>query len=348
MTEEIRRIATLDVDTLANYLAVAAPALAGNVRVRPVAGGQSNPTFFLDCPDASYVLRKQPPGQLLPSAHAVDREYRVMDALRATDIPVPKMIHYCADRSVLGTPFFIMEAVEGRVFHDMSLPGLTPAERAIAYDSVADTLADLHSVDVASIGLADYGRGNDYYGRQLRRWAGQYANERTRDLPGMEELIGWLSRNQPADDQAATICHGDYRVGNLILGLARPTVRAVIDWELSTLGNPMADLAHCLMFWRIGTDDYGGLADQPLAELGIPSEERFVERYFRRRGVPNSLTNFHRSFALFRFALIAEGIAVRARKGNANSANADALGDRAARFTRAALDLATGSALLPS
>jgi aminoglycoside phosphotransferase (APT) family kinase protein len=231
-----------------------------------------------------------------------------------------------------------MEAVAGRVFHDSSLPGLTPAQRAVAYESVAQTLAELHLLDPGNLGLADYGRPADYFGRQLRRWVGQYERDRTRDLAGMERLIAWLSANQPVGDTAATLCHGDYRVGNVVLGKEEPVIRAVLDWELSTLGHPMADLAHCLMFWRLRPNEYGGVAGLPLDELGIPREDEFIACYFTRFGGANRLTLFHRAFALFRFALIAEGVAVRAAKGNANSASADAVGDNAARFTEAALE----------
>jgi aminoglycoside phosphotransferase (APT) family kinase protein len=338
VTIDERQIGRLDVRALTHYFREAAPELARSFQVRPVAGGQSNPTFFLDYADRSVVLRKQPPGELLPSAHAVDREYRVMHALRDTNVPVPRMLHFCTERSVLGTPFYVMEAVEGRVFHDSSLPGLTPAERGIAYESVAHTLAELHSLDPATLGLADYGRPTDYFGRQLRRWVGQYERDRTRDLAGMDRLIAWLNANQPVGDTASTLCHGDYRVGNVVLGNVAPVIRAVLDWELSTLGHPMADLAHCLMFWRLRPNEYGGVAGLPLHEIGIPHEDEFIECYFERLGSANTLSIFHRAFALLRFALIAEGVAVRAAKGNANSATADAVGGYAARFTEAALE----------
>ncbi len=293
--------------------------------------------------DATLFRRKQPPGELLPSAHAVEREYRVMKALEGTCVPVPRMLHFCGDRGVLGTPFYVMEAVNGRVFHDAALPGLTCPQRALAYASVAETLADLHSLDPAALGLADFGKPADYYSRQLRRWVGQYESDRTGDLPGMDRLIAWLIRNLPNDDGKSILTHGDYRIGNVILGDPVPAVRAVLDWELSTLGHPMADLAHCLMFWRLKPEEYGGLAGLSLPELGILSEEEFIACYFARRGLPNMLTTFHRAFALFRFALIAEGVAVRARRGNANSANAEAVGLRAARFTKVALEVVDGT-----
>jgi aminoglycoside phosphotransferase (APT) family kinase protein len=343
-----RQIAQFDVKALTDYFRAAAPDLGLPFRVRPVAGGQSNPTFFLDYNDRSVVLRKQPPGELLPSAHAVDREYRVMQALRDTAVPVPRMLHYCSDRAVLGTPFYVMEAVAGRVFHDTSLPGLTPSERTIGYESVAITLADMHLLDPTAIGLADYGRPSDYFARQVRRWTGQYDRDRTRDLPGMSRLISWLKANQPADDQMSTLCHGDYRVGNVVLGTPEPVVRGVLDWELSTLGHPMADLAHCLMFWRLRPDEYGGLAGLPLRQLGIPSEDEFVACYFARRGGARVLTTFHRVFALFRFAMIVEGVAVRASRGNANSGEAVAVGEQAWRFTAAALEIADATEARPS
>jgi aminoglycoside phosphotransferase (APT) family kinase protein len=334
----------LDADAVERFLQGKAPGLSGAMRAQKISGGQSNPTYLLHFPARTVVLRKQPPGPLLPSAHAVDREYRVMAALGATAVPVPEMLLFCDDARVTGTPFYLMSAVEGRVSHDSALPDLSPPERRDAYLALADTLADLHAVEPAAVGLGDFGRPTDYFARQIRRWSEQYETDRTRDLPGMDRLIDWLRANLPGDDGLSGICHGDYRIGNVMFAPDAPRIVAVLDWELSTLGHPLADLAYCLMFWRLTPEAFSGLGGLDLGALCIPDEAAFTARYFARRGLPDTLTPFHRAFAFFRFALIVEGVAARARKGNAASDDARAVGDKAVLFTDTALAIIDGAA----
>jgi aminoglycoside phosphotransferase (APT) family kinase protein len=311
----------------------------GPMRVEMIAGGQSNPTFFLHFAKRDLVLRKQPPGKLLPSAHAIDREYRVMKALAGTAVPVPEMLLYCDDASVTGTPFYVMDRVQGRVFHDSALPGMDADQRRACYASMTDTLAALHDVDVAAVGLEGYGRPGNYFERQIRRWTRQYRadqEEAGSDMPEAERLIEWLPANMPADDGMSGLCHGDYRIGNLMFHPTEPRVVAVLDWELSTLGHPLADLGYTLMFWRMTPAEYGGLAGLDLPSLGLPTAEEHIARYFEKRGLPNSMTPFHEAFALFRFAMILEGVAARARRGNAASADALEVGGKARAFAQRA------------
>tara|TARA_R110002072_G_scaffold517_9_gene3186 strand:- start:3235 stop:4275 length:1041 start_codon:yes stop_codon:yes gene_type:complete len=323
-----------------SYLRDNLPGLKGLMAVQPIAGGQSNPTFFLTFGSRRLVLRKQPPGELLPSAHAVDREFRVMKALAGTKVPVPEMLLLCDDLSVTGTLFYVMECLEGRVFHDNALPGLSPQTRAGCFGAMADTLADLHEVDPAAVGLSDYGKPGSYFSRQIGRWSRQYQENRTRDLPDVELMIDWLPRHEPNEQhESAGLIHGDYRLGNLLFHPDRPEILGVLDWELSTLGHPLGDLGYNLMFWRMRPEDYGGLAGLDLEALGIPSEENYVARYFARRGRPNSLTPFHLVFALFRFAMILEGIAGRVEKGNASAENAGQVGVLAGAFARQGADM---------
>lgn len=336
--EDVARLG-LEVGRVEAWLRDTLRGLQGTMRVETISGGQSNPTFFLHFDNRTLVLRKQPPGPLLPSAHAVDREYRVMKALAKTPVPVPEMLAFCDDRSVTGSLFYVMERVEGRVFHDNALPGLSPEERRACYDSMADTLAELHMVDPEAVGLGDFGKPGNYYARQFRRWSRQYEEARTRDLPDVERLLEWLPANMPEDDGMSGLCHGDYRLGNLMFHPDRPEVVAVLDWELSTLGHPLADVAYTLMFWRMTPQEYGGVAGLDLDALGIPGEQAYVSRYFARRGLPNTLTVFHRVFALFRFAMILEGIAGRVKQGNAAAANAAEIAGLAETFARRAVEM---------
>ncbi|MDQ4135252.1 MAG: phosphotransferase family protein, partial [Pseudomonadota bacterium] len=301
-------------EALDAYLKSALPDRQGDLRLERVPGGQSNPTFFVTYGERRLVLRKQPPGELLPSAHAVDREYRVLTALGGTDVPVPKTILFCADRAVVGTPFYLMERVEGRVFDDCALPGVGPDERRRMYLSLAETLAALHNVDPAAIGLADYGKAGNYFARQIARWIRQWELSRTGDNPDINRLVAWLPCHIPEDDETA-IAHGDYRIGNVIFHPHEPRVVAVLDWELSTLGHPLADLAHSCIAWHSRPEEYGGLLGLDLEALGIPDEADYVAAYGRasRRGA--RMTPFHLAFALFRFAVIFEGIAARAKAG---------------------------------
>ncbi|MEP9377223.1 phosphotransferase family protein [Aquabacter sp. CN5-332] len=320
------------------FLRGALPGLEGSVRLEAIAGGQSNPTFFVTYDNRRLVLRKQPAGELLPSAHAVDREHRIISALAATDVPVPPALLFCDDRSVVGTPFYVMERVDGRVFHDCTLPGVAPADRAAMYAAMARILAALHNVDVAAVGLADYGRPGNYFARQVSRWSRQWEQSRTREDANIERLIAWLPANIPADDTTSLV-HGDYRIGNLMFHPTEPRVVALLDWELSTLGHPLADLAHSAMAWLSQPDEYGGLKGLDIDTLGIPALEPYLAIYDTeaRHGV--RMTNFHMAFALFRWSMIFEGIAARAKAGTAASDNAAETGRLAAAFSRRAVDL---------
>jgi aminoglycoside phosphotransferase (APT) family kinase protein len=308
-------------DRLDRYLRRALPDLGGDVQIERVPGGQSNPTFFVTYGERRLVLRKQPSGSLLPSAHAVDREYQVMSALAETDVPVPRTILFCEDRDVVGTPFYVMERVDGRVFADCALPGVAPDERRAMYVSLARTLAALHAVDPTAIGLADYGRAGNYFARQIARWTRQWELSRTADNPDIAHLIEWLPRHIPTDDETA-VAHGDYRIGNVIFHPDEPRVVAVLDWELSTLGHPLADLAHSCIAWHSRPEEYGGLLGLDRAALGIPEEADYTAAYYDASPRAARMTPFHLAFALFRFAVIFEGIAARARAGTAAAANA--------------------------
>jgi aminoglycoside phosphotransferase (APT) family kinase protein len=311
----------------------------GGFSIERIAGGQSNPTYFVTLGERRMVLRKKPQGETLPSAHAVDREHRVLSALSATGVPVPKTILYCSDPSLVGTPFYLMERLEGRVFNDASLPGIAPADRRTMIFGMAETLAKLHDVDPASVGLADFGRPSGYFQRQIRRWTQQYELARWRDLSDVETLMRWLPEHLPPDD-AARICHGDFRLGNLIFHPTEPRIVGVLDWELSTLGHPLADLAFSALPWITYPDEYGGFRGLDLERLGIPQRDAYLERYFASRRTPEEqrLAPFHTAFALFRMAVIFEGIAARARSGNAAAENAAEVGELSAVFARRAVE----------
>ena len=312
--------------------------VSGAMQLERISGGQSNPTFFVTYGDRRLVLRKQPPGELLPSAHAVDREYRVISALAGTGVPVPPAVLYCDDRAVVGTPFYVMERVAGRVFHDCTLPGVPPEARGAMYASMAETLAALHNVDYVAAGLGDYGKPGNYFARQIARWTRQWELSRTRKDENIDRLVAWLPAHVPADD-TTTIAHGDYRIGNLMFHPTEPKVVALLDWELSTLGHPLADLAHSAMAWLSLPEEYGGLRGLDLAALGIPDLETYQSAYFAHARHGARMTNFHMAFALFRWSVIFEGIAARAEAGNAASDDAAATGRLAAAFARRAADL---------
>ena len=326
------------------YLRARIPDLVGPLRLAPVAGGPSNPTFFVTTDSHRLVLRKQPPGPLLPSAHAVDREFRVVSALAGAGVPVPEALLFCGDRSVVGTPFYVMARVAGRVFHDGALPGATPPERRAIYRAMAETLAALHAVDPAARGLADYGRPQGFYARQMGRWSEQWRRSRTREDAHVERLIAWLPGQAP-DDPRAGIVHGDFRIGNLMIAPDGPAVAAVLDWELSSLGPPLFDLAHSCIAWHSAPDQFGGLLGLDLPALGIPSQAEYEADYhaaLERLGVAGPrMTVFHMVFALFRWSMIFEGIAARARAGTAAGADAGAVGGLAACFA------ARAAALIP-
>ncbi len=307
-----------------------------------IGGGQSNPTYFVTTGAARLVLRKQPHGPILKGAHAIDREYRVLAALAKTDIPVPHPVLFESDPSVLGTPFYLMERLEGRVFHDASLPGLAREERHALYLAMAKTLAKLHSVDPNAIGLSDFGRPGDYFERQLNRWSRQWQESPTDDIPALDRLIERLTDQRPKDDGRLAIAHGDYRMGNLMFHPTEPRVIGILDWELATLGHPLADLGFAAMAWQSRPEDYGGIAGLDLEALGIPSEAEFVAHY--RAHAPHSppLLPFHIAFAFFRFAVIFVGIADRARQGNAAGGNAHEIAPLATRFAEIGLKLMNG------
>ncbi len=330
-----------DIACLDRFLEREVAGARGELRVSRIPGGQSNPTYFIDKGDLRLVLRKQPAGDILPSAHAVDREFRVQRALANDGAPVAEMLLFHAGREIVGTPFYLMQRLEGRVFHDNALPGLSPAARRAAYRSMAQTLARLHGVDAAAVGLADYGRPGNYFARQIARWAKQWELSKTRELPEIGRLVDWLSANIPADETSA-IVHGDYRIGNLMLHADRPEVIAILDWELSTLGHPLADLAHSCIGWHARAQDYGGLLGLDLDSLGIPGEREYIDEYMAHARHSAPLLPFHLAFALFRFAVIFEGIAARARQGNASADNALAVGQLSRTFARRAIDVLEG------
>ncbi len=337
-----RNMPDFDVATLARYLRPRLPDADEALQVEGISGGQSNPTYWLKFSTATYVLRKQPPGPLLPSAHAVDREYRILTALTATEVPVPQPYLFCDDATVIGTPFYVMAALTGRVFADSALPGLTPADRAAIYDSMNATLARIHTVDWQALGLSDYGKAGNYFARQIARWTKQWRNSQTRAIPEIDSLVEWLPRHLP-DDDVTTIAHGDYRLGNLIYHPTKPHVIGVVDWELSTLGHPLADLAYnCLLYHAA---EHGGILGLDREALGIPSEAEYVARYCDRTGRASGLTPFHLAFALFRFAVILEGVAARAAHGNAAADNAREVGALSAVYAQRAWAIAQGTLL---
>lgn len=312
---------------------------AGSFTCTPVGGGQSNPTYFVDFAGRQMVLRKRPAGPILRGAHAIDREFRVLTALTQTSVPVPRPILYHEDASVVGTAFYLMERLFGRVFHDCSLPDLEPAERRDIYFAMAETLARLHALQPEEIGLGDFGSRGNYFERQIARWSRQWKESPCERIAALDELVLWLPRNLPAEDNRIAIAHGDYRLGNLIFHPQRPEVIGILDWELSTLGHPLADLGFCCLPWNSTPDEYGGIRGLDHAALGIPSQAAFVERYFASAVPTPPLQRFHIVFALFRFAVIFVGIADRARSGSAASANAAALAPLARRFAERALEI---------
>jgi aminoglycoside phosphotransferase (APT) family kinase protein len=316
-TIEVRHPHRFDVAALERYLARHVVGFAGPITVRQFEGGQSNPTYYVGAAGQGYVLRRKPQGKLLPSAHQVEREHRILAALAGSDVPVPRRYLLCEDAAVIGTAFYVMEYVPGRVFRDPRLPGLAPGERAALYDQMNAILARLHQVDWQALGLTDFGRPGNYFARQIHRWTEQYRASETETIPSMERLITWLPEHIPEDDRT-TIVHGDFRLENVIVHPTEPRVRAVLDWELATLGHPLADLAyHCLPY-HLQAAVFEGFVGEDLAELGIPSEDAYVGAYCRRvgrSGIPD--WSFCVAFAMFRLAAIAQGIVGRVRAGTA-------------------------------
>lgn len=312
-----------DVAALDVWLDANVDGYAGPLEVSQFKGGQSNPTYRLDTPARPYVLRRKPFGPLLPSAHAVDREHRVIAALHANGFPVARPYALCTDEAVIGAAFYIMEMVEGRVLWDGALPGLAPSVRRAVYEAEIETLARLHQLDPGTLGLADFGRPGNYFARQVARWTRQYRASETRLLPAVERLIEWLPRTVPPQDRSS-IVHGDYRLDNLILHRAEPRILAVLDWELSTLGDPLADFAYMAMQWTMPTDGRAGLAGLDLPALGIPTLDETVHLYCRSTGRANLPgLDWHFAYCLFRLVGILQGIAGRVRDGTASSAEAE-------------------------
>ena len=322
----------IDAERLGAWLAANVAPLDGPLEIAQFKGGQSNPTYLLAAGSQRYVLRRKPPGKLLPSAHAVDREYRVIRALAGTDVPVAKAYALCEDDAVIGTAFYVMEYVAGRVFWDPRLPDLDSGARAAIHDEINRVIAALHSVDYAAVGLGDFGRTGEYIARQVARWSKQYQASETEKIPAMDNLIAWLPENIPAGDESS-IVHGDYRIDNVIFHPAEPRILAVLDWELSTLGHPLADFAYHCMVWRIPPGLFRGLGGLDLAALGIPTEREYVAAYCRRTGragIEPRDWEYYMIYNMFRIAAIVQGVMARALQGNASSAQALETG-RAAR-----------------
>ena len=316
------RIEGLEPRALSDWMEAHVPGSAGPVRLRKFAQGQSNPTYLVTAGAARFVLRAKPPGPLLPSAHQVEREFRVMRALAGTGVPVPEALALATDAaSPMGRAFFVMSYVEGRVFFDPALPGMAPAERASVYDAMNATLARLHAVDPEAVGLGDFGRPGSYFARQTARWAGQYRASVAEPLPEMVRIMDWLATECPEDDGQVALVHGDWRLDNMIFHPDRPEVVAVLDWELSTLGHPLADLAYQCMQWRLPhASGMRGLGGLDRSALGLPEEAAYVAEYAARRGWSGvQHWRFALVFAFFRLAAILAGVAARAEAGNASN-----------------------------
>ncbi len=300
---------------------------AGPLTLTRLKGGQSNPTWRIDAPSGRYVLRQKPLGKVLPSAHQVDREYRVMKALGATDVPVPRMLGLCEDEGVMGSMFFVMEYLDGRTLWDPRLPDMTPAARAAIFDAMNDAIARISLVDPVAVGLGDYGRQGGYVERQVTRWTRQYRASETQPIPAMESLIDWLPQHLPQAPEEIRIAHGDFRLDNLLFHPTEPRVLGVLDWELSTLGDPYADFAYTVMVWRIVPGLFRGLGGVDLAGTGIPSESDYINLWCRRTGRerPENF-DFYIILSLFRIAAIVQGIARRAQDGTANDPRAAEMG----------------------
>ena len=334
----VRDAHRFDEARLAEYLAAHLEGFKGPLRVQQFEGGQSNPTFLLSTDDQQYVLRKKPPGKLLPSAHQVEREYRVMKALAKTDVPVPEMLLLCEDHAVIGTPFFVMAYVHGRLLEDFTLPNQSPQERRAIYLDVVRVLAALHSLNYADLGLDDFGKPGNYFSRQIGRWSKQYVAAKTDEIVSMEKLMAYLPENVP-DDDTSCIVHGDYRMGNMLFHPTEPRVVALLDWELSTLGHPLGDLGYSCMPYHSGVAGPISLEGLAGPQSGIPTQEEFIAEYCRltgRESIPN--LNFYLAFSFFRLSSIVQGVYKRGIMGNASSTEALERG----RLARQIADIAWG------
>jgi aminoglycoside phosphotransferase (APT) family kinase protein len=321
----VREAHRFDEAALAQYLQANLPDAGRLIGVQQFEGGQSNPTFLLECAAARLVLRKKPPGKLLPTAHQIDREYRVMGALASTAVPVPKMRLLCEDPEVIGTAFYLMDHVSGRIFRDPTLPDLDPEQRSLVYAEMIRVLSELHKVDWAAVGLADFGKPTGYMARQISRWSQQYEAAKTEDIPAMDRLMEWLPAHLPAGD-TTTIAHGDFRLDNMIFHPTEPRVLALLDWELATLGHPLCDVAYSCMVYHIDLlhrPSLRGLAP----DSGVPTEAEYLARYCRLSGRDRiDDFSFYLAFSLFRSASIIQGVYKRGLQGNASSASALELG----------------------
>ena len=357
-----------DIATLQAFLEARLPGFSGPLAVEQFKGGQSNPTYKLVTPGLAYVMRAKPgpAAKLLASAHAIEREFRVMSALAATDVPVPKMHLLCEDETVIGRAFYVMECMQGRVLWDQALPDMSRSERAAIYDEMNRVIAALHSVDVQAVGLADYGRPGNYFERQIGRWSKQYRASATETIESMDALMAWLPANIPAsahDASQVSVVHGDFRLDNLMFHPTEARIIAVLDWELSTVGHPLADFSYHCMSWHIPPGAFRGIGGLDLAALGIPDEKSYVRRYCERTGRMATGAaeavmgdwNFYLAYNLFRLAAILQGIVMRARDGTAASAQAEQTGERTRhladmgwRFAQSAsMDKPTTSAMSP-
>jgi len=324
----ITDIQQLDLEKLGAYLAEHTPEIKGIKNAKKFAGGQSNPTFLIEADSGKYVLRRQPPGKLLKSAHAVDREYRVINALESTDVPVPKTYHLCEDPDIVGSMFYIMEFVDGDIYWDAQLQDKTNEQRTHIYDEMNKVLAAIHNVDIEKVGLGDYGRPGNYFARQVAMWIKQYRASETIKIDAMEDLISWIEQNVPEDDGRVTLVHGDYRLDNIMFNKSDLQAITVLDWELSTIGHPFADLAYqCTMLRLPQKSPVPGLQGIDRAALGIPSEAEYIASYCKRTGI-EKIDNWHfyLAFSLLRACGIAQGVAKRAIDGNASSKIALAVG----------------------
>ncbi|MGH8704916.1 MAG: phosphotransferase family protein [Burkholderiales bacterium] len=330
-TKPVEERHRFDAARLEGYLSGRVEGFRGPIEVEQFKGGQSNPTYRLSANGRRYALRRKPPGKLLPSAHAVDREYRVIKALHGVGFPVARPHVLCADESVIGTAFYVMDYVEGRVLWDQTLPEMSKAERFAVWDELNRVLALLHSIDYREIGLEDFGKPGNYIERQVARWTKQYQASQTEKIEAMDNLMAWLPKNIPAGDETA-IVHGDYRLDNAIFHPTEPRILAVLDWELSTLGHPMADLAYHCMSWHIPPGQFRGIAGLDLDHYGIPTEASYIEKYCKRFGrtpFEPSVWDYYLAYNLFRIAAILQGIAKRVVDGTAASSHAAEAGARA-------------------
>ncbi len=331
-TRPVAEALRFDAAALERYLAATVPDFGGPLKIEQFKGGQSNPTYKLTAGESSYVLRRKPPGTLLPSAHAIDREYRVIRALAGSEVPVARAHCLCLDETVIGTPFYLMDFVAGRIFWDPLLPDASPGERRAIFAEMNRVIAGLHKVDFAAIGLADYGRPGNYLARQIDRWSRQYQASATEKIDAMDRLIDWLPRHIPPGERTSLV-HGDFRLDNMIFDRREPRVLALLDWELSTLGDPLADFAYHLMAWRLAPDEFRGLRGCDLAGLGIPSEDEYVATYLGANPAlarpDDQAWDFYMAYNMFRMAGILQGVLARALAGNAASAQALEAGRRA-------------------